>query len=144
MGSRHYQLGHKLALLDAAVKRNGPIDCIMLGSSMVDVGFNPESFQHAYRQATGREIHCFNFGIDASSAASAAALARILIEDYHPRFIIFGTDPRDYAIPSTDRDPAAVCMKTRCFMQKSVCQCLCWRLAIALPGTANTQSRTPL
>ena len=108
MGSRHYQLGHKLMLLDSEVKKNGPIDCLMVGSSMVDVGFDPESFEDAYWQATGREIRCFNFGIDASSAASAAALTRILIEDYHPRFIIFGTDPRDYAIPSTDRDPAAI------------------------------------
>ena len=80
----------------------------MVGSSMVDVGFDPESFEETYWQATGREIRCFNFGIDASSAASAAALTRIIIEDYHPRFIIFGTDPRDYAIPSTDRDPAAI------------------------------------
>lgn len=108
MGSRHYQLGHKLAFLEAEVKENGPIDCIMMGSSMVDVGFNPDVFQEAYRGVTGRTIRCFNFGIDAGSAASTSALMKILMEDFHPRFMIFGTDPRDYAVPSTDRDPAAV------------------------------------
>jgi hypothetical protein len=108
MGSRHYQLGHKLALLDTEVKRNGPVDCIMVGSSMVDVGFDPEFFQNGYQEITRSGISCFNFGIDASSAASTAILAKILVEDYHPRLLIFGTDPRDYAVPSKDRDPSAI------------------------------------
>ena len=108
MGSRHYQLGNKLSILNAAIKENGPVDCIMIGSSMVDVGFNPASFQNSYHAVTGRNIHCFNFGIDASSATSTAALAQILIEDYQPRLLIFGTDPRDYALPSEDRDPAVI------------------------------------
>ena len=108
MGSRHYQLGHKLALLDAEVKRNGPIDCVLVGSSMVDVGFNPSSFPTGYHEMAGREIRCFNFGIDASSAASTAALVKILVEDYHPRILIFGTDPRDYGVASDDRDPAVI------------------------------------
>ena len=108
MGSRHYQLGHKLALLDAEVKRNGPIDCVMVGSSMVDVGFNPNSYQTGYHETAGRDIRCFNFGIDASSAVSTAALVKILVEDYHPRILIFGTDPRDYGIASDDRDPAVI------------------------------------
>jgi hypothetical protein len=108
MGSSHYQLGHKLALLQNEVKKNGAIDCIMVGSSMVDVGFNAGVFQNAYQEIAGRDIQCFNFGIDASTAASSFALVSILIEDYHPRLLIFGTDPRDYAVPSTDRDPSAV------------------------------------
>jgi hypothetical protein len=108
MSSRRYQLSQKLSLLDKEVRRNGPVDCIMIGSSMVDVGFDPDSFQEAYRKAAGQDIRCFNFGIDASTAASSAAIARILVEDHHPRLLIFGTDPRDYAVPSDDRDPAAV------------------------------------
>lgn len=108
LGSRHYQLGHKLALLDAEVKKNGPIDCIMVGSSMVDVGFNPDVFQSGYEETTGQGIRCFNFGIDASSAVSTAVLVRILVEDYHPRLLLIGTDARDYAVPSTDRDPVAI------------------------------------
>ncbi len=108
MGSRHYQLGHKLALLDAEVKTNGPVDCIMVGSSMVDVGFDPDSFQTGYEETAGQDIRCFNFGIDASSAVSTDTLVRILVEDYHPRILIIGTDARDYALPQEDRDPAAI------------------------------------
>ena len=108
LGSRHYQLGHKLALLDAEVNKNGPIDCIMTGSSMVDVGFNPVFFQNTYEETNGRKMRCFNLGIDASSAVSTAALAGILIEDYHPRLLIVGTDPRDYVLPLDDRDVTAI------------------------------------
>jgi|RhiMetdeSRZDD1v2_1073273.scaffolds.fasta_scaffold62201_3 hypothetical protein len=108
MGSRHYQLGYKLALLDRLIKKNGRVDCIMLGSSMVDVGFDPDAFETGYGEMTGRDIQCFNFGIDASSAASTAALARIVVEDYRPRLLIIGTDARDYAVPSEDPDAAVV------------------------------------
>lgn len=108
LGSRHYQLGHKLALLDATVKQSGPIDCIFIGSSVADLGFDPDSFRNSYREVSGRDIHCFNFGIDASTAASTAALARILVEDYRPRLLIFGMDPRDIAVASEEPDPQAV------------------------------------
>jgi hypothetical protein len=107
MGSSHYQLGHKLALLDAEIKRNGPVNCLMLGSSMTDASMNPEIFQDAYREVTGRDLHCFNFAINASSAASTAVMARILVEDYDPRLLIIGTDPRDYVLPLDDPDVVA-------------------------------------
>jgi hypothetical protein len=108
MGSHHYQLGHKLALLDLLARKAGHVDCIMLGSSMVDTGFSPKAFQAGYKEITGRDIHCFNFGIDASSAASTAALTRIIVEEYHPGLLIIGTDARDYAVPREDPDPAVV------------------------------------
>jgi hypothetical protein len=108
MGSRHYQLGRKLARLDAIIKNSGPIDCLILGSSMVDVGFDPHAFREGYKEATGQDIHCFNFGIDASTAVSAAAIAQILVEDYRPRILIYGTDARDYAVASEDNDPAVI------------------------------------
>lgn len=111
MGSRHYQLGHKLALLDMLIRKTGVVDCIMVGSSMVDTGFSPEAFQAGYQEMTGQKIRCFNFGIDASSAASTAALGRIIVEDYRPRLLIIGTDPRDYAVPMEDPD-AVVILKT--------------------------------
>ena len=111
LGSSHYELGQKLALLEAAIRKNGAADCIMVGSSMVDVGIDPEYFQTAYQETTGRSVHCFNFGIEASSAASLNVIARIMVEDYHPRILIVGTDPRDYALPLEDED-VAVLMET--------------------------------
>ena len=108
MGSSHYQVGRKLARLDAIVENSGPIDCLIVGSSMVDVGFDPRSFREGYKNGGEQDIRCFNFGIDASTAASSAAIAKVLIDDYQPRLLIYGTDARDYAVPSEDKDPAVI------------------------------------
>jgi hypothetical protein len=108
LGSRHSQLGYKLALLDAEVNKNGPVDCIAVGSSTIDVGFHPDAFQMGYQEVAGNGIRCFNFGIDASSSISVAVLTGILVEDYHPRLLIFGTDARDYAVVRDDPDTAVV------------------------------------
>jgi hypothetical protein len=108
LGSRHSQLGYKLALLDAEVRKNGPVDCIAVGSSTIDVGFDPDAFQMGYQEVAGQDIRCFNFGIDASSSISAAVLTGILVEEYHPRLLIFGTDARDFAVQREDQDTAVV------------------------------------
>ena len=108
LGSSHYQLGHKIAWLDADIKRNGPIDCLIIGNSIVGRAFNPEIFQDAYKEVAGIDIHCFNFGINASAAASTAVLAHILIDEYNPHLLIIGTDPRDYALPSSDPDVTTI------------------------------------
>jgi hypothetical protein len=99
MGSRHSHLGPKLYRLDAIKEREGQIDCLMIGSSIVNLDFDPQAFAEGYKHATGQDIHCFNFGIDALTATSTAALVQILIEDYQPRLLIYGTDARDYAVP---------------------------------------------
>ena len=108
MGTRHYQLGPKLARLEAVIKKEGSIDCLVVGSSMVDLGFDPQAFAEGYKNNTGQDIRCFNFGIDASTAASTTALAHILVEDYQPPLLIYGTDARDYAIPRDDTDAAVI------------------------------------
>jgi hypothetical protein len=105
MGTRHSQLGPKLARLDAAINEEGRIDCVIVGSSIVDNGFDPQAFAEGFRADTGQDMTCLNFGIDSSTAASAAALAQILVEDYRPRLLIYGTNPRDYALPGEEIGP---------------------------------------
>jgi hypothetical protein len=108
MGSRHSQLGPKLSRLEALREQEGQIDCLMIGSSIVNLNFDPQAFADGYKQAIGQDIHCFNFGIDALTAPSTAALVQILIEDYQPRLLIYGTDARDYAVPRDERDNAVI------------------------------------
>jgi hypothetical protein len=108
LDSRHYQLGRKLALLEESVRESGPLDCLAIGSSTVDLGFDPMAFSNSFEDETGVPLHCFNFGIDASSMAATAAIAQILIEDYQPRLLIVGTDARDYAVSEYDEDAAVV------------------------------------
>lgn len=111
IGSRHWQLSQQLDRITTFQRTEGPLDCIFLGNSMVWRGIDVEVFEATYANVAQRPIRCFNFGIDALSAAGAGALAQILIEDYKPKLLIYGTDARDYAVPVESED-ALVIMET--------------------------------
>jgi hypothetical protein len=96
--SSHNQFEVQLGRLENIVAMEGPVDCLFLGNSMVWHGFDPAAFSDAYQQKTGQSLRCFNFGVDGMPTASAGALARILVHDYRPKLLLYGTDSRDYAI----------------------------------------------
>jgi hypothetical protein len=110
-GSRHRQFEIQLDRLNYLIDREGSVDCIFLGNSMVMRGIDPIAFADAYHDQTGQDIRCFNFGVDAIPAVGSAALAKILVRDYQPRLLIYGTDARDYVIEPIDKD-AAVFLET--------------------------------
>jgi hypothetical protein len=101
---RHRQFELQLGRLDSIVAREGSINCIFLGNSMVWRGFDPEAFARGYEKRVGQGMRCFNFGVDGMPVVTAGALARILVKDYHPNLLIYGTDARDYAIPRVSED----------------------------------------
>ena len=101
---RHKEFERQLARLDAVYNQEGRIDCIFLGNSMVWRGFEPVAFNAGYQSQSGEEMRCFNFGVDGMPASMAGAIARILVEDYHPRILLFGIDARDLAVPTTYDD----------------------------------------
>ena len=111
IGSRHLQFEIQVARLEKLVKEGEPIDCIFLGNSMVWLGVNPLVVNETFREQTGQEIHCFNFGVSALPASSAGQIAQMLVGRYHPKFLIYGTFARDYAIP-TDAEDAYVVTDT--------------------------------
>jgi hypothetical protein len=106
-GGRHEPFEHQLGQLETIVARDGPIDCIFLGNSMVWLGFDPEAFAKGYRDQTGQEIRCYNFGVAAMPAVAAGALAPILADEFHPRLLIYGTSAQDYAL-SRESEEATV------------------------------------
>jgi hypothetical protein len=101
-GSRHIHLEVQLDRLNHIVNQDGPVDCIFLGSSMVINDIDPITFANAYRNETDHDIRCFNFGVDGLSPVGAAALAEILVMDYQPDLLVYGTDARDYAVGPDD------------------------------------------
>jgi hypothetical protein len=104
IGSRHHQFEIQLGRLEKLVREGESIDCIFLGNSMIWLGVNPLLVNQSFKNRTGREIHCFNFGVSALPASSAGQIAPMLIQDYHPRILIYGTFARDYAIPVEAED----------------------------------------
>ena len=101
LNTRHRHFERQWYRLEALTKSGIQPDCIALGNSMLLNSFDPQIFGRVFYKQTGRELRCFNFGVDALTPVSANALAQILIETYQPKLLIFGTDARDFAI---DRD----------------------------------------
>ncbi len=90
-------LGIKLAYLDELVEKKGHVDCIFLGASMILLGIDPETFSQAYRSRTGQEIVGFNFGIGGFIPPAAGIMARILIEKYQPKLLLWGLSPTSFS-----------------------------------------------
>jgi hypothetical protein len=85
----------KLQLLNQFQQQNQSVDCIVLGSSMVDRGLMPDVLAAQFSKTAGRPITCFNFGVGNLTAASAGGIARLLAQEYHPRLLLYGLSARD-------------------------------------------------
>jgi hypothetical protein len=96
VGSSNVVFEFRLHYLDTLVKREGRVDCLFVGNSMTVRGVDPEIFAGAYRQQTGEDIICFNFGIRGATASTIGPMAEIFVERYHPRLLIYGSTARDY------------------------------------------------
>jgi len=91
IGCGNQQLDLKLVQLGKLAAKQGRIDCLIFGNSMVFRDLDPVQIVAAYRQQTGRSFVCFNFGIMGLSEPAAAPLASLLLDKYQPGLVIFGT-----------------------------------------------------
>jgi hypothetical protein len=98
VGSMNPEFESKLDSLNQAFKRDGSIECILLGSSQIDGGIDPAALSNAFFKKTGKAVTCYNFGILSMTAETQGALAQVLVAEYHPRLLILGTSPRDFSI----------------------------------------------
>ena len=90
VGSANPTLDVKVGVLDRLAREQGGIDCIFLGSSVVNNGIDPALFTAAYAEQTGESLTCYNFGVPALTASTAGVLAEVLVERYQPRLLIYG------------------------------------------------------
>lgn len=97
VGSRARILDLQLAKLDELTAREGGMDCIFLGNSLVLFGLDPDSFSAAYEANAGSRLRTYNFSVPGIPVSGNAALAHILVEDYRPRLLIYGVTSRDFS-----------------------------------------------
>ena len=97
VGSPNPYFEQHVAALDYQAQAHGRVDCIVLGSSMVDNGFDPASFAAAYQQQTHTALNCANFGIAGIVTWQMADMTRLVTDLYHPRLLILGTSARDFS-----------------------------------------------
>jgi len=88
--SQHFDFEIKLQRL----REMGSVDCVFLGTSIVDRGLSPADFEQAYQDAAGGPITCFNFGVDGAGEYTGVLLAEYVMRAYQPRLLVFGVSPR--------------------------------------------------
>lgn len=93
IASGQKRLDVKIAYLNDLIKKEGRVDCIFLGGSDVNAAVDPAIFNQVYKTYTGKEIICFNFGIDRLIPPAAAVMAKILVEKYKPKLLVWGLTP---------------------------------------------------
>ena len=91
-----YQFEIKWFRLQDYVKSHGGVDIIVLGSSLVNTGVDPDILAQTYYQQTGDHPRIFNFGVEGMTIAPNSLIARLLVERYHPALLIYVTEMRDY------------------------------------------------
>jgi len=96
VGNHHYQFEIKWFRLEDYVKQNGGVDIIILGSSLVNTGIDPDIVSQTFYEQTGIHPRIFNFGVEGLTVAPNSALARLLVERSHPALLIYVTEMRDY------------------------------------------------
>jgi hypothetical protein len=98
LGNYHYQFEIKWFHLEKYVQEHGGVDVILLGSSLVNSGLDPDAINESWVQASAEEpLRIYNFGVEGLTIEPNSFVAELLIETYHPQVLIFGTEIRDYA-----------------------------------------------
>ena len=103
-GSSHPHFDPQVIRIKARKAQDGHIDCIFLGDSQIFYGVDPSVVEQAYFDQTGKFIKCQNFGLGGLKPVTADALTRLLIKNFHPSIIIYGTDLFDYTASLSGSD----------------------------------------
>ncbi len=98
LGNYHYQFEIKWFQLQRYAAAHDGVDVILLGSSLVNSGIQPEAVNQSWAAHTGEKpLRIYNFGVEGFTIEPNSYVARLLVETYHPQVIVFGTEIRDYA-----------------------------------------------
>jgi len=95
-GADYRRFEVQIARLDTYSQEYGTIDCIFIGSSLVEKGIQPAIFSQQYQNAFGESVNCFNMGLGSITMSTIGAIVPALINRYNPKIIIVGTQARAY------------------------------------------------
>ncbi|MCK5879957.1 MAG: hypothetical protein KAH24_09255, partial [Holophagae bacterium] len=78
--------------LQRTLNQYGHVDCVFVGSSMIKYSIEPKLFQKRFREESGHDIVCFNFGI-LGMKPSEAGFYKSLVEKFDPSLIVTELSP---------------------------------------------------
>jgi hypothetical protein len=76
----------KLHRLDVLARREGQLDCIIVGSSVVWNAIDPEIVRQIYEEQTGSPLTCYNFGIPVFDHADTSVAAEAIVARHANNF----------------------------------------------------------
>lgn len=100
VGNYHYQFEIKWSRLQEYVRQNGGVDVIVLGSSTVNTGIDPDVMAEAFYEQMGVKLRIFNFGVEGLTVAPNSVTAGILVKRYQPALLIYVTEMREFVAGS--------------------------------------------
>jgi|GEM_PF-2839786 len=101
IGTNYQRFEVQLARLDHFAETHNGVDCIFIGSSLVEKGIDPVYFGEVYQAETGSTSapNCFNFGLGSISTSTLGVVVDLLIKMYEPDLFVIGTQARAYNEP---------------------------------------------
>ncbi len=85
----------KLSLL-SDMQRSERVNCLLIGSSMVDFGLDPVYINRQSAIAGQQDPECFNMAMKAMKPEAVAKITPILVEKWNPSLLIMGISPVDF------------------------------------------------
>ncbi|NMB58739.1 MAG: hypothetical protein GYA12_06200 [Chloroflexi bacterium] len=85
----------KLSLL-TELQRGGNVNCLLLGSSMVDFGLDPIYINQKSAIASLEDPECFNMAMKAMKPEAVAKITPIMVKKVKPSLLIMGISPVDF------------------------------------------------
>ncbi len=78
--------------LQRTLDQYGHVDCVFVGSSMIKHAIEPKLFEKWFREKSGLDIVCFNFGVS-GMRPSEAGLYKTLVDKLGPSLIVSEVSP---------------------------------------------------
>ncbi|MHC1784636.1 MAG: hypothetical protein AB9891_18090 [Anaerolineaceae bacterium] len=92
----YYELDIKLSRFDA-LNIDEDINCLLLGSSVVDYGLSPSVLNKQLADAGMQDPVCFNMGLRGMPSETTSEIASIIVKRSNPSLVILGVSPLDFA-----------------------------------------------
>jgi len=96
LGTGNPQLDVKWLRLQA-MQQQGEVNCVMIGSSMVNVGVDAKQLSQELGGQTQGDWYCFNLGLSTLTGESAGVVGRLAVRQTQPRLLIYGVSMRDFS-----------------------------------------------
>ncbi len=97
LGNYHYPFDIKWFLLKDYARSNDGVDVLLVGSSLVNTGIDPQVMEAAFHEQTGKHLRIFNFGVEGLNIVSNSFNTSLLVRKYHPALLIYVTEMREYS-----------------------------------------------